>query len=153
SFRGHRNRVSQLVFTANSRRLVTVGDDMMGLVWDTSPAGLAKPEELGTAEQRERTWGHLALLEWELAGPAVAALGERPNELISLVRERMKPAGALGVDANAVAKLIAQLDDEVFAVRERAAAALARLGREALPLLQEHLAKATSPQTRNRIRK
>src|SRR5262249_29909713 len=69
SFRGHRNRVSQLVFTANSRRLVTVGDDMMGLVWDTSPAGLAKPEELGTAEQRERTWGHLALLEWELAGP------------------------------------------------------------------------------------
>src|SRR5262249_55006661 len=38
-YRGHRNEVSQLAFTADGRRLVSVSRDFTGLVWDvTFPA-------------------------------------------------------------------------------------------------------------------
>src|SRR5262249_27788960 len=61
------------------------------------------------------------------------------------------PAERPGVDAADVAKLVAQLDDQTFAVRERAAAALARLNCEALPLLQDHFTSAKSAETRKRL--
>jgi RNA polymerase sigma factor (sigma-70 family) len=151
SFRGHRNAVSQLLFIANGRRLVSVSHDMTGLVWDSSLANLAKPRELTSEEQRRKAWSDLATPEWEIAGSAIAALAQRPDDLLTFVRDRLKPADKPDVDAEAVAKLVAQLDDPLFAVRERAAAALGRQGREVLPLLQEHLAKAATAEGRKRL--
>jgi WD40 repeat protein len=151
SFQGHRAHVSQLLFTANGRRLISVSHDTTGLVWDTSLANLAKPIEIDSDAKRERAWEHLAVPDWELAGPALAALAGRPNDLAALVRSRLKPAEKPAVDAEAIAKLVAQLDDQVVAVRERAAAALGRLGREALPLLHEQLPKAASAEARKRL--
>jgi WD40 repeat protein len=151
SFRGHRNQVSGLAFAAGGRRLISVSHDMTGLVWDTTLAGLAKPAEIDSDAKRGRAWEHLAVPEWELAGPALAALARRPDELAVLVSSRLKPAEKPGIDAEAVAKLIAHLDDPVFAARERAAAALGRLGHDVLPMLHERLAKA-SAEGRKRLR-
>ncbi len=148
-FGGHRNEVSQMAFTADGRRLVSVSRDFTGLVWDVTFASLAKPSEA----ERAQLWIDAAKPEWLLAGPALAALAEKPGDLLALVREHLKPADKPDVDRESIAKSVEQLDDQLFAVRERASAALGRLGREALPLLQEHLSDAKTGERRARLQK
>src|SRR5262249_58223099 len=41
TFRGHRNEVENLAFSANGRRLATASWDSTVLIWDLSPAGKA----------------------------------------------------------------------------------------------------------------
>jgi len=113
---------------------------MTGLVWDVSFASLAKPSTAG----RDKLWADLAKPEWELAGPALAALASQPDDLLKLVRDRLPAATGPDFDPEALAKLVGQLGDAVFAARERASAALARHGREVLPLLQDDLTRTTS---------
>ncbi|MFL5339861.1 MAG: PQQ-binding-like beta-propeller repeat protein, partial [Gemmataceae bacterium] len=144
---GHRSEVTQMLFTPNGRRLISTSHDMTGLVWDVSLAALAKASDAAA----DRLWADLAKPEWELAGPAVSALAGRPDDLVKLAREQMKLAAGPDVDADALKKLAAQLGDSIFAVRERATAAMARYGREALPVLQEQLAQATSAEQRQRL--
>jgi RNA polymerase sigma factor (sigma-70 family) len=148
-FHGHENQVSQLAFTADGRRLVSVSWDMTGLVWDTSYPALAKP----AAAAPDQLWADLAKPEWTLAGPALAAFGAKSEVLLALVRARLDSAAKPDFEREAVAKLVGQLDDQVFAVRDRAGTELARLGREALPLLRVHLGRATSAEQKTRLKK
>lgn len=148
-FRGHRNEIPQMQFTADGRKLVSVSRDMTGLVWDVSFAALAKP----SVGEREKLWVDLAKPEWLFAGPALAALANRPDDLMALVREHMKPADKPDFDRDAISKWVEQLDDQLFAVRERASASLSRLGRETLPLLHDHLTKVTSRERQTRLRR
>jgi HEAT repeat protein len=55
------------------------------------------------------------------------------------------------VDAERVRKLIAQLDDERFTVRERAMKELGQVGDAAEPLLREQRAATASPEVGQRI--
>ncbi len=98
-------------------------------------------------------WVNLAKPEWLFAGPALAALENRPDDLVAIVREHMKPAEKPDFDREGIAKWVEQLDDPLFAVRERASASLSRLGREALPLLHDHLSKTTSKERQERLRR
>ena len=151
TYRGHRNQVTQMAFTGDGRRLVSISHDMTGLVWDVAFASLAKPLPLASAADRERAWVDLAKPEWELAGSAMAALARQSDALLTLVRDRLPPATAPDFDPAAVTKLVEHLGDPVFAARDRASAALARHGREVLPLLQENLAKANGAEQRRRM--
>ncbi|HEV3142414.1 MAG TPA: WD40 repeat domain-containing protein, partial [Gemmataceae bacterium] len=151
TYRGHRNSVTQLAFTADGRRMVSISRDNTGLVWDTSIASLARPQALAAPADREQAWVNLAKPEWELAGPALAALAAEPKVLAALVQQKLPAATAPDFDPEAVKKLSAQLSNPIFAVRERASAALNRLGREVLPLLQDELAKASSAEQRRRL--
>lgn len=144
---GHRSETTRMAFTADGRRLVSVSADMTGLVWDTSYAALAKP----SVADRDKLWADLAKPEWALAGPALAALANRPHEFLSLVRDRLPAATGPDFDVETLTKLVAQLGDPVFAARERASATLVRHGREALPLLHDGLSKTTSAEQRRRL--
>src|SRR5262249_9695298 len=117
-----------------------------GLVWDVSFATLARPRE-----KTAGAWADLAKPEWELAGPSIAALAARPDDLLAAVREQLKAADKPDDDPAELGKLVDQLSDPLFAVRERASAALQRFGREALPALQERLGKATAAEPRQRL--
>src|SRR5579864_8929993 len=97
--RGHRNLVTQIAFTADGRRLVSVSRDNTGLVWDTSIASLAKPQSIATPTERERAWESLAKPEWALAGPAMAALAAEPKLLMTLVRDKLPAAVSPDLDA------------------------------------------------------
>jgi hypothetical protein len=117
-------------------------------VWDTSYAALEKP----AARASDRLWADIAKPEWPLAGPALAALAAKPDAFVPLVRELLPAATKADLDVEAIAKWVEQLDDQVFAVRDRASTELTRLGRESLPLLREHLARATSAERKTRLR-
>ncbi len=147
--KGHQNQVTQLAFTADSRRLISTSLDSTALVWDTSYAKLAKP----AAGDRDKLWADLAKPEWQLAGPALAALAQKPDDFLALVKENLPAADKPDVDREAIAKSLKQLDDQIFAVRERASAALSRLGRESLPQLRGRLSKATSSESKTRLQR
>lgn len=149
--RGHNGEVPDLSFTPNGRRLVSASYDMTGLVWDTSFEALAKPRPLPSETELERAWADLAKPDWERAGPAMASLAKASDKLISLVRSRIPRTDKPDIDAKAVGKLVEQLNDPVYAVRNRASAALARYGREALPLLRKFLGKFSSREQRKRL--
>src|SRR5262249_20722939 len=66
------------------------------------------------------------------------------------LKDRLKPR-ELSDEEKKVAKLIADLDDDDFAVRETASAQLARLGERADPFLKKALAETKSLEVRRRV--
>jgi HEAT repeat protein len=61
------------------------------------------------------------------------------------------PALAAEPDPKKVRDLVKQLDDDEFDVREKADAALRKLGKDALPLLRKELTAAPSAEVRKRL--
>jgi hypothetical protein len=68
---------------------------------------------------------------------------------VALLKDRLQPADA--ADPRLVARLIAALDGELFAVRQRASAELEKLGDSAHGALVRSLAASPSPELRRRI--
>jgi hypothetical protein len=132
---GHRGWVLDIAFSPDGTRLVSGGTDAMGLVWDVrrhvkrriTPATLS-------AEQRERCWKELAR-DSATAYRALAGLVSAPNAAVALLGERLKPASA--ADTARIERLIAELDSEVFATRERATRELEKLGEAAEDALRK----------------
>jgi dipeptidyl aminopeptidase/acylaminoacyl peptidase len=145
----HRGRITGLAFSPDGRRLVTGGDDGAALLWDvTQPARLAAGEALGRSSL-EQLWGALAAEDPTRAYEAVWALAAAPAEAVPYVGARLPPAQA-AEDAD-VRRLLRELDDERFLVRERATRQLGQLGESAEPLLREHAAARPSPEAMQRI--
>jgi hypothetical protein len=72
-----------------------------------------------------------------------------PEQVVPLLKERLKPATA--PDSKHVAQLIADLDNNKFAVREAALRELQELGMDAGPALRQGLKVAPSAEARRRM--
>lgn len=142
-------RVDALAFSPDGRRLASGGSQNTALVWDVDRLAVpAKPAAAGRAPRDlERLWGELCGADAARAYRAIGALAEagRPGALF--LGERLTPPAA---DRKQVARLVADLDDERADVRQKAMAALGRLGRGAEAELREALAKHASPDVRLR---
>jgi HEAT repeat protein len=79
----------------------------------------------------------------------MAALIVAPRQALPLLRERLRPA--VPADPRRVARLIAELDSERFAVRENATRELERLGESALPALRKVLSDSPSAEVHRRV--
>src|SRR5205823_4996215 len=126
------------------------------VVWDV--AKLARdnlPRRLGTdatAEQLAGWWNDLGSNETNRANVAVWRLTEAPaDKVVALVRERLQ--GTARPTADQVAKWIAELDNEKFAVRNRAAKALAAAGEDVKPALEAAMKTSMSDEVRTQIDK
>jgi hypothetical protein len=105
-------------------------------VWDVS--GLpALPEAAPTAKQLEALFADLGGADAEKAYRAVWALAAAPREALPFLKDNAKPPTTAALDR--IPKLIKELDDESFEVRENASAELERLGTLAVPALREAL--------------
>ncbi len=147
-FAGHRGRITALAFAARAPILVSAGSDGTALAWDIkdllSPNKPPAPMELSAADL-QRLWHRLAAEDAARAFEAVEALVQAPGQAVPLLRERLRP-----VPANQIARLVAQLDDDDFATREKAEADLARLGRAAAPALRKAMQGKASLEARRR---
>src|SRR5262249_23622054 len=93
--------------------------------WDVSGLQTQRPT---ASSAIDLLWEELGARDAELAYQASCRMADHPDTL-AVLRERIQPAPA--PDPQHIAKLIADLENPGFAVRQRAALELARLGEAA----------------------
>jgi hypothetical protein len=149
--KGHRGDVATLAFAPDGKALASGSADTTGLIWDVS--GPAKRRTL-VADLPERDvdarWADLAAGDAAKAFDAVAALAAAPRQTVPFLKTHLKHAPV--PDAERITKLIAELDSDAFATRQKASAELEKVGEAAMPLLEKTLAeKEPSPEVRKRL--
>src|SRR5439155_2651592 len=147
----HGNPLS-LAFSPDGKLLATGCSDTTVLFWDTTGAlragagGKLPPEELDGA------WSDLASPDAAAGYRAMRKLAAAPAVAAPFLAKKVRPAGGKPVDAREMARLVAELDDDRFAVREKAARELEALGKAAVPALRTALAGEPTAEVRRRVR-
>jgi RNA polymerase sigma factor (sigma-70 family) len=134
--------VSQLIWAADGKTLLSSVNDATVLVWDLAPPGWER-------EPLERAWEDLGDADPARAYRAVWRLAAAGDAAVALLGKHVRPAPAK--DAGRIRRLIADLDSDQFDAREAASQALARLGPAAEPALRRTLAEGPSPEVRSRV--
>jgi WD40 repeat protein len=137
-----------VAFSPDGLSLATGGRDHCVLVWEapkTQPPTNVKPPS--AAE-----WAAMWLALGGDAKDAYKAIGqmiETPEQTVALLKQHVRPVQR--PDPDVVAKLIRQLDSEVFSEREEAEKALQKLGDGATTLLVKAIADNESPESVGRL--
>jgi RNA polymerase sigma factor (sigma-70 family) len=152
---GHRYDIHSVAFAPRPsgcpRRLVSSSGDTTGLIWDVAApldSKLAARRQLSGAEL-DRLWAELSDGDAGKAYQAVCVLEAMPGSALPSLRDRVRPARA--VEARELGRLLADLDSDEFAVRERAGRDLEALGDAGEPALRRVLAGRPSPEVRRRL--
>jgi hypothetical protein len=148
---GHEAAVWSVAFSPDGKLLVSGSQDTTALVWDATPwrgADLGAPGSL-TDEQLRETWERLAKVDALQAWQAIQTLCAVPGKTVPWLRERLR-AQTGSVERQHLLRLVADLDSDQFAVREKAMRELESLGEEAIPVLRETVAGQSSAEVRRR---
>ena len=140
-FRGHRDRVTALAFGPDGR-LFTGGLDTVVLGWDVRP-----PRGTAKATLAE-SWVALADVDAKAGFSAQGRFLAEPAKAVEWFASRLTPAPA--PDPARVKALIADLDKDDFATRERATVELKDHWPAAATALREVAAKSPSVEARRR---
>jgi hypothetical protein len=143
---------AQAAFTSvtilpGNRALATGLMDGTILVWDLATETLPI-KELGQREL-DGLWADLAGDDARKAYRAIHGMELSAAQTVAFLNDRLKPAAA--VDAARIKVLVADLDSEEFALRQKASKELEKLGPEVEPVFREVLAGSPSPEVRKRL--
>jgi hypothetical protein len=129
------------------RRVFTAMADGTGLVWDfPRPAVGGKPDK----KELAAWWADLRSDDPAKPYPAVWRLADAaPEVVVPFLAGHLKPEAA--PDPAKLNQLIADLDSDRFAVRERAVRELKALGHAAAPAVRKALEGSTSAEARKRL--
>jgi WD40 repeat protein len=145
---GHRGPVTALAFAPDGRRLISGGMDTVALVWEVPPRP-REPAAAPAAAQADALWADLADADAAKAYRALGAWLAAPESAVATFRRLRPPTQS--VDAERVRRLIADLDSDQYAVREKASNELRALGPAAGEPLRRALAKSHSVEAGRRI--
>ncbi len=149
--KGHRGPVQSLTFSADGKRLISVGSDLTDIIWDVADL-LAPPRPSGpalTADRLDALWADLAAEDAARAYRAVLALAAAPEQAVPVIRKKLVPVAP--VPAERLQQLLADLDSPRFTVRRRARRDLAEIGGAVVPALKKGLEGGVTLETRRRI--
>jgi hypothetical protein len=122
------------------------------LLWDIRPL-TDEMRRRGEAKDEgpKAAWEALGGESTGLAHCAMRALAAAPDRGVALLRDRLRPAAGEAVDDKKIRQWIKELDDNAFEVRERATAALGRLGPYLRPTLKKARAATDSLEAKRRL--
>jgi RNA polymerase sigma factor (sigma-70 family) len=146
-FKGHNSQVTSLAFSPDGRRLVSGLSDSTLLVWDV-PAH-AIPRSKLTKEEASKAWTELGDPDAARAFRARWTLAAAPEPTLALLSKqlrRVEPA-----DGQRLRRLLADLESEQFAVRDKAQTELVELGELAEPALRKTLEGKPTLEVRRRV--
>jgi hypothetical protein len=147
---GHEAAVTSLAFAADGKRLASGSMDSTVLLWDVAAVRSAAPAPPAglTPARAQALWQDLGGADAEKAFQAVAALSRHPDEAVALLQAKLRPVAP--PEPARLQRLLQDLGDERYAVRERATHRLEELGELAAPALRELLAGKPSVEARQR---
>jgi hypothetical protein len=125
---GHRATVEALAFSPDGNVLVSGSCDTTILFWDLWSA-IARPKPATDrlpSDRLDQLWSDFKHDDAPRAHQAIAIAAKHPNDSVPFLRRSIFPGPA--PDPALLTRLIGELDDDNFAVREKASAELARLG-------------------------
>ncbi len=143
--------VSSLAFLPHGDGLATGLIDGTILIWDVSPA-LRRTRERRralAAAELDSLWSDLAREDASKAYRAAALLAADPAKTIPFLKKHLHPIDAL--DEKEIQSLLADLDNDQFAVRDRASKKIASFGEQAEPALRQALEHKPSLEVRKRL--
>jgi WD40 repeat protein len=148
---GHRGTVLSLAFSGNGKALVSASLDTTALVWDVAEWTGGPATTTLRPEQLKTLWDDLAAADAKKAFQAIATLATAPEQSVPLLREHLRAVPP--ADPARLARLIADLDAEQPAVRDKATAELGNQADLAEELLRKALANPPSAEARRRLEK
>jgi WD40 repeat protein len=134
------------VFSPDGQRLAATTSDGQVFVWLLAVAG--RPPAVLTPENLESLWADLKSSRPPRAFQAIFTLASAPRRTLPFLKKRLRPAAADPDLAGRLARLIAGLDDQRYAVRRNASRELEQLGMRAEPTLKRALEEAASAEVR-----
>jgi WD40 repeat protein len=151
-FQGHEAGITSIAFARDGQLLISGSHDTTALVWDST--GFTTDERRHhwprpTPKELEALWDELAGPDARKAFRAMAALGTATQDAIPFLEKRLQPTAA--PDRARLTQLVADLDSDEFAVREKATSELQRIGLIAEPSLQKAFAGPLSLEARRRL--
>ena len=138
-FHDDKTEAAAVAFAPDGKTLASAGPDGAVLVWDLKGLRNARLEAL---------WRELGGDNAADAVHAVRAMKATAAESVAFLRERVKPAPPPDTQ---VPKLIADLDNDDFATREKATADLFKRGKAIYPDLQKAYMDTPAPEARWRL--
>jgi RNA polymerase sigma factor (sigma-70 family) len=132
--------VSSLAFSADGKALLSGGGDTTALLWDLTRTGPRRPVAA--------LWADLAKEDASAAYDALCGLAADPQEAVSFLSRRLAPVQP--ADPRKLARLIRDLDSDVFEDRQKATQQLESLGDAALSALRRTAAEGASEEARQR---
>ena len=145
-FRGHRGAIVALDFAVRTPLLASASRDTTAFVWDFADVLPQQPPSplMLTERELETIWSDLAAAP-TAAYDALQKLRRAPGQAMPYLRGRLQP---VKLDSE---RLIADLDSEVFAKRQKASEDLAGFGRVVEKSLRHTLTMCPTLEVRKRI--
>jgi RNA polymerase sigma factor (sigma-70 family) len=146
---GHKGCVSAVTFSPDGRTLVSGGLDKTALLWDVSrvTGRRDKPAER-TSSELEADWRDLAG-DAAVGYAALARLVSSPERAVAFLGKQLESTNL--PDGNRMERLVVDLNDKRFPVREKASKELEALAEFAAPALRKTLAGKPSSEVRQRL--
>jgi WD40 repeat protein len=143
---GHRGAVVALEFAARAPVLASASRDTTALVWDLADLSPSEPPppKMLTERELDDLWSRLAG-DAPSAYQALQMLRRAPGQATPYLRGRLQP---VKID---IERLIAELDNDAFAIRQKASEELAGYGRVVEKPLRRTLDMQPSLEVRKRI--
>jgi WD40 repeat protein len=156
-FGGHVGFVQALALHTSGDRPVMVSgsSDSTGLVWDLRSVmdEVRSSTPRLSDESADQLWTDLASADAAAMHRASWVLIAAGEEAVPLLTQRLEPVPIDKALGEKVERLVAQMDNDLFSVREQASRQAAELGEPAEPHLIEALKTTTSAEARHRIRR
>jgi WD40 repeat protein len=145
-FERHDGFVNGLAWSPDGKQLASAAQDGTALVWDVPAKPVGKLSDAAAVGGFDEAFRLLGAADPANAQRGMEYLYRRPAEVVKQCGDRISPP--IAAPAGRIAKLITDLDDEDFPVRQAAVKELEAIGGEAVSQLRVVAEKSANPEAR-----